>query len=594
MVTTILIIFALVMPVIAIACWVLIKSAHGEENKPTVDVDQVESSSVSTQEQSQTKPTEPMNGDPSVLSPTDGNATQKPPQDSIEPKFNVGDRITDGVSVETVMDIKPNGYLLAGAPPLYLPFTDEDKWELSEKDQEEDTNRLQDIFNGVADYFREVVDIDHNPKTHAVLFSMWDECYAQATAGVKASDHIYVPENFPQIISTEGDNDNPLVLEQMCAMLFYQVLAEVMPENRNELARLALNYTCENKTQPLYGWLFYSDPSYARIMAAIIAAQKHNQQDVDAMRKELGTKPIEYKNDISELWLNLTEYMPPAPGPYLDAYKNRKEIPAGEKTWNGNLYEDHFVDEFVAGDYSLDSSEGARRQRTIQAIANKEYRVQHLFGDNRTVIDPQYGEMTFSPVFGETTIGIKISDKGAIATLADAVGMACSNSRKPLLNAEYGRRRPGQGESDPSPANEPICRALVNEPIENGDGHSTGAYDKSGDYVFDDGTHVGNYVTYYQWQLYANSYPSGHSTLIIGVTLSLIEVMPLRTDRLMQAMGWFRLSRCLTRYHHLSDTTIGLLCGILFMPILRACKNVNLPKLVEDAKAEYKQLISAQ
>lgn len=596
--TVILIVIALVVPVIGIAVWLLIKSAHhGGEDIPAESEqgssEQGDGSCVATQEQSPND-TEPMNGDPAVLTPTDNAHAD------YEPKFRIGDKITDGVSVEMVMDIKPNGYLLAGAPPLYLPFTDEDKWELSQGDgssvatQEPSTsdepNRLQEIFNGVADYFREVVDLDKNPTTNAVLFSMWDECYAQATAGVKESDRIYVPENFPQIISVEGENDNPLVLEQMCAMLFYQVLAEAMPEKRQQLAEMAMNYTCDNQTQPLYGWMFYSDPSYARMMAAIIASQKHNQQNVEAMRKELGTAMIEYKNDISELWLDLTKFMPPAAGPYLDAYKNRKATPTGEKTWNGNLYEDQFVEDFVAGAYSLES-EGVRRQRTIQSIANKEHKVQHLFGKNRTVTDPIYGEMTFTPVFGGATIGVEIPDNGAIANLSYTVGMACTNSRKPLLNAEYGRRRPGQGDVDPSAAAKEYERALVNFSIEDGDGHRTGYYNHNGDYVDDQGNHIGDYNTFYQSQLYANSYPSGHSAYIAGVTLALMEVMPDRISQLMLAMGWFRLSRCITRYHHLSDTTVGLLCGMLFLPVVRACKNVGMAKLVEKAKAEYQKLI---
>ena len=131
-----------------------------------------------------------------------------------------------------------------------------------------------------------------------------------------------------------------------------------------------------------------------------------------------------------------------------------------------------------------------------------------------------------------------------------------------------------------------MWRALVNEAIENGDGHSTGAYDKNGDYVFDDGTHVGNYVTYYQGQLFANSYPSGHSAYIMPIALALIEVLPRLTAQLMKAMGWFRLSRVLTRYHSLSDTTIGLLCGGMILPILHACTNIDLDQKINDARAE--------
>ena len=66
-----------------------------------------------------------------------------------------------------------------------------------------------------------------------------------------------------------------------------------------------------------------------------------------------------------------------------------------------------------------------------------------------------------------------------------------------MLDQEYGRRRPGEGEIDGSANSDPNRRALVNEPIENGDGHSTGSYDKNGDYVFDDDDQLvlsGNFI----------------------------------------------------------------------------------------------------
>ena len=601
---TLIIILVVVAVAIAIVALVLIaRSANEMEGLdiPKPETNQGDGSSDSTQEPSPSdspSDTEPMNGDPAVMTPTDEPNAHA----DYEPKFKVGDRITNGASVETIKDIKPNGYLLEGAPPLYVPFTEEDNWELSIGDGSSDStqepspsdDRFREIFDTMVAYFREVVDVEKSTTTYGCLLGTWAECYTQATTGGGYDERIYIPENFPQIISTEGSNVNPLVLEQMCAMMFYMVLAEAMPEKRQQLAEMALNYTCDNRTQPLYGWLFYSDPSYARMMAAILSTTTHRYNDVEAMRQELGTKPIEYKNDISELWLDLTKILPPAAGPYLEAYQNRKASPAGEKTWNGNLYEDQFVEDFIAGGFSLDTNVGTRKQRTIQAIANKEHKVQHLFGKNRTVTDPIYGEMTFTPVFGGATIGVEIPDNGAIANLAYTVGMACTNSRKPLLNAEYGRRRPGQGDVDPSAAAKEYERALVNFAIEDGDGHRTGYYNHNGDYVDDQGNHIGDYNTFYQSQLYANSYPSGHSAYIAGVTLALMEVMPDRIAQLMLAMGWFRLSRCITRYHHLSDTTVGLLCGMLFLPIVRACKNVGMAKLVEKAKAEYQRLIKEE
>lgn len=590
--TAILIIIALVVPVVVIAFWVLKKSAHqGEDEKQT-------GSDGETHDTHGTGTTVPSSDDSSDS--TDGASphVSQEPHEEYEPKFVIGDRITNGTDTYTIQDVKPNGYLLEGQPPLYLLFTEEDKWELAQDSPDvspQDDDRFRSIFDGMVAYFRDVIDLEKTTTTYGVLLGTWAECYAQATLECDDdyNERFYIPENFPQITPTEGSNVNSLVLEQMCAMMFYQVLAEVMPDKRQQLAEMTMNYTCDNRTQPLYGWLFYSDPSYARMMAAIIATTTHSQDAVDAMRKELGTTMIEYKGDISELWLDLTKFMPPAPGPYLDAYKNRPNgTPAGDVLSNGDLSEDASVEFEVAENYSLKTNRKEFRKRTIQAVANKECKVQHLFGKNRTVTDPNYGEMTFTPVFGKDTIGIDIPDNGAIANLVYTVGVACSNSRKPLLTAEYGRRRPGQGYYDPSAIMPPDYKALVNYAIEDGDGHRTGFYNQGGDYVDDQGNHIGDYEIYYQSQLYANSYPSGHSAYIAGVTLALMEVMPDKISPLMMAMGWFRLSRCITRYHHLSDTTIGLLCGMLFMPIVRACKNIGMARLLDLAKEEYQRLIS--
>ena len=427
---------------------------------------------------------------------------------------------------------------------------------------------MGEIFHELVEYFSKIVPIDpkSTPTTNTYLFVCFTELYVQATVSEDRENfmRLYIRDNFPEIIDTTGDEVNPLVIHQAGAMLFYCILAELVPAKAQALAEAAYNYGVKGAEQPIYGWTFYSDPNIARLMAFFIYARCRRADYIEEMRVEVGGKMV---NDISDLRLDFTTFMPTAAGPYLAAYQNRKKgVPVGDKSQDGNLLEDKMVDDYVAENYTLDAHDAIIRQRTIQSIANKEYRAVHLFGKDRTVGDPQYGTMTFSPVFGLKTIGVELSDCGAFATLADAVGSPASSNRKSLLDQEYGRRRPGEGEIDGSANSEPNRRALVNEPIENGDGHSTGSYDKNGDYVFDDGTHVGNYVTYYQNQLYANSYPSGHSAYIIPIAMALVEVMPDLTAEIMQAMGWFRLSRIICCYHHQSDTTIGLICGGMFLP----------------------------
>lgn len=386
------------------------------------------------------------------------------------------------------------------------------------------------------------------------------------------------------------DKSNNYFVDQLVSWLFGLILTEVVPEKRQKLIQMAYDYKIKGAEHPTYGWFFTEDPNNLRMLAAEYNAANHDFDKVKEMRKELGTGMIEYKSDISELFLDLTTFMPTAPFPFLDAYTYRpKGLPTdAEKTADI----DEEIHKHISQYYTLDTKDKDKRQITIQSIANKEHKVQHLFGKTRTVTDPKYGEMTFEPVFGKHNLGIEIPDNGAIAALVNVVGMPCSNNRKSLLNQEYGRRRPGQGDSDPSANKNKNERASVSYAIEDGDGHRTGFYNKNGDYVDDKGNHIGDYETYYQGQLYANSYPSGHSAYIMGVANFLMMVMPDKALDILRAANEFAISRTITRYHWTSDTIHGRVIGTMFVPVLLACKNLNLQKLIDDAKKEYEAIIS--
>lgn len=491
------------------------------------------------------------------------------PIKDLTPKYKVGDRITNGETEAEIVEVRKVCYVLDNGQ--FIPMTEQDQWTLV-KDPDADHKNINEIFDKLLNAFSEVVTIPETTQTHAYLYV----CFSAAYMG-----HPLDRDYYPELLDVYGDNENPYNLEQMGAMLFYSILTEIIPQKRQKLAEIALNYPVKMKEQPIYGWTYETDPNIARMTGCLVATMFRKPELLPIMRQELGGEMILYKKDISELYLDLTKMMPPAPGPYLKVYTQRQQ-PVGDKKADGNLIEDAMVDDYVAECFSLDSFDEMVRQTTIQSIANKEHRAVHLFGSYHDVYDPQFGHMTFRPAFGL----MNIATDGDVAKMAEAIGKACSDSRKSLLNAEYGRRRPGQGDADPSAASEPKRRALVNEAIENGDGHSTGHYDKAGDYVYDDGTHVGDYVAYNQGQLYANSYTSGHSAYIAGITLAMIELMPSIASGLMESMGWFRLSRVVTRYHHLSDTTIGLLVGMMFVPVLRACQNFGYDERLDRSRKE--------
>ena len=310
--------------------------------------------------------------------------------------------------------------------------------------------------------------------------------------------------------------------------------------------------------------------------------------DITQLREELGSKMVTYNKDISELYIHTELFMPTAPGPYLDEYKKRpKGLPV-----DANLTEhrDKEIHGFVSNIYNLSTDLPNIRQITFQAIANKDYHVEHLFGKPRTFIHPQYGEVTVYPVFGEHNIGICIPEDSEIATLCYEVGKNSSNNRKSLLNQEYGRRRPGQGEKDGTWNDVPEMRVLVDYPTEEYDGRSTGYYNQGGDYVDGNGNHIGDYNTYYQKAVYSNSYPSGHSADIEAICNTLIRIMPEFADLIIKAKNEFANSRIITRYHYQSDTIIGREIGTMFLPLMEACTNCNMKERYDKARQEYERI----
>lgn len=449
---------------------------------------------------------------------------------------------------------------------------------VEEPTEEEETaeDKLINMFNRLLSYFC----IDRDTKTADYLWYIF--------TSAEKHKYLFNKENFPVVLDYWGDNEHENSAEIMCAWLFAMVLAEIMPLQREELYNGAYHYCCKGKNEPIYGWDFLSDPNVMRQIASVLYSVTRKAEVIPALRAEMGTTKIKYNNNINEIFFDLSKFMPAAPGPWIPAQSNRAEIPAD----NDHTVEvDSSIHEYISQYYKLDTRDAEKRQATIQAIADKEYNLPHLFGKPRTVDGVSHGKMTFNPVFGKHNIGIEIPDNGAIAKLCEAVGLPCSNNRKSLLNPQYGRRRPGQGNLDPSANPIEDQKALVNYAIEEGDGVTTGYYNNNGDYIKYDGTHIGDYKTYFQGQLYANSYPSGHSAYIWGVALALIEVMPDRAAQIMKAANQFAINRTIARYHWTSDTIQGRVIGSTLIPVLHAEENTKLDKLIDKAKTEYENIV---
>lgn len=436
--------------------------------------------------------------------------------------------------------------------------------------ENEDDQRV----NSLVEYFSTIVPIGE--KTGEYL------------RNIRCNLDIFSESNFPCIYDYYGESRNPYYREQMLAYLYGLILAELVPEKRQQLMQMAYNYMVQGVGQPTYGWTFETDPNIARMMAAAVYATTRDAGVIPELRKEVGGKMLTYKQDISECYIDCTKFMPTAPAPYLSGYSKRKAgTPVeGEQT----AYVDEQIHQYISTYYNLDTKEAEKRQRTIQAISDKEYKKPHLFGKPRTVKDEKYGEMTFNPVFGKHNIGIEIPDDGVIADMCYTLGKPCSHTRETLLNQEYGRRRPGEGETDGKANTDPKQRVLVNYAIEEGDGRTTGYYNKNGVYVDNNGVSIGDYETYFQNQVYANSYPSGHSAYIMGVGLILMMIMPERADKILRAVNEYTNSRMICRFHWQSDTIHGRVIGTMMVPVLAATTNVEFDNLLNKAKAEYERI----
>lgn len=445
----------------------------------------------------------------------------------------------------------------------------------SEKPSEPEVNDKPTLFDDLIVYFGKVVNIPKEGKTYKYL----EEQYEKFADDEPDEELFTVPYYY------WGDKENDCWIEQGNARLFANILSELVPDKAELLQQMGYDYPIYGADQPTYGWDFLTDPNVNRDSADIFYAANKDIDLIPELRAELGGKMVTYKNDVSELFLDNTKWMPTAPLPYLDAYKNR---PKGTPVGNEETYQtDETINEYVAQYYTLDTKDAEKRQMTIQAIANKEYKKPHLFGKPRTVTDPKYGTMIFNPVFGKHNIGVEIDPNGKIADLCYSIGRICTDSRKPLLDQEYGRRRPGQGDVDPSANKVKERRALVNYAIEEGDGHTTGYYNQNGDYVDNNGTHIGDYETYFQGQLYANSYPSGHSAFIKGVAMTLADIMPDKADKILKAMVEFSNGRVICHYHNMSDVIHGRVVGGFIVPKLCACTNIDYYKRLKEAREEY-------
>ena len=494
---------------------------------------------------------------------------------------------------------------------------EEEAAEESEESEEETVNPDEELVgeidfgeydpNDYSDYFisifsDNIVEIPPSSAAYSYLESMLKEAWHQFynSKSLNGLPLLYSKDNFPSIVDFYGETeDKEKGFKACCGWLAAMSLAEILPSKRNSLYKVGYELGGDKDT-PIYKYEFYSDPNVARLVASCIWAAMRlklreefaastylEEKDLMAvMRSELGgdtyprTASAIYDQITSEdgSWRDVREdffidasiMFPTAPGPYENPYYADRTVVGGMpypsysvgKGYDRelNLTIDREIYDYTVESYNLDQPDQEKFQRTVQAIADKETSVMHLFGEPR-----EADIYEFNPVFGEHNIGITIDPEGLIGHLMTIVFQLSSASRFPLLDGRhYGRLRPGQWKS----GKETI---LCNYYIEELDGHSS-SYDDDGNLLPEGRIGPDRYCDYYEKNLYSAAYPSGHASGIWGVALSLIEVMPDKADKIMEAANLYSDSCVITRYHWNSDVIIGKVVASTIVPVIHATR----------------------
>lgn len=476
----------------------------------------------------------------------------------------------------------------------------------SEKPKEEENGMdVIDLFVP----FKGIVDVKEGSKTDDYLYEIANEAYFQFFEGVSVHGlpSLFREENFPQIYNFYGeDGDEVSAFKTLAGWLLAMQLAELRPQDRTAIYKIGYEMGGCDKDSKLYGWKFKCDPNICRMVASAIYAAMRGvcTPDTKAMREECGG--ISILDTIKEVresdsfdlshsyYIDLREFMPTAAGPYAPNYKDRSKIggypyPNDDRMDDYNLAIDRAIRDMVVEKYNLyegkipesQIEDSVNIQRTVQAIADKDVNCNHLFGGKRRV-----GDYEFWPVFSSYALGQEVYPSLAkeLCELVDDCIYIGSYQRCILQGndsqetpPQYGRLRPGcswQVEAHRHSDSDDRQNVLVDFYIEDNDGNPTGYYNADGEWVNKSGIHSPEeYNDVMKDQLWANSYPSGHSAGIMSACLLLIELLPKQADKILAATNRFAVNRTIARYHWNSDTIQGRVLATCVAPIIRCCSD---------------------
>lgn len=496
----------------------------------------------------------------------------------------------------------------------FIP-TPEPKPEPTPEPAPEPEPKHDDRLDEILMEFKDIVYVPRESLTYAFMSTALDELITQwhEHRSLNGLPVLMRKELYQAIYDYYNENETlptDLAYDTMTGFMVALMLGGLRPQDRTEIMKRGYEFGGYTKEADIYGYAWDEDPTNLRVFAATVLAAMLGKKrpNTEAMMVECGG--IMYTKTLDELadgkrdcvgrddfFIDFREFMPTAPGPYAPGYTERPDVtyPHEEKEANGNLKTDLDIHRYVCETFNLGDT--LFFQRTVQAIADKEGEMTHLFGETHTVDDPRYGMMRFAPVFGRLNIGKTIATDGHIARLCAAT-QAASNSARGILQTatlspkQYGRLRPGcswQQEARKHSATHDRLNVLANFYIEDGDGCPTGYYDGTGRWVHPEQcASPEQYEEMCKNNLYANSYPSGHASGIMGVALALIELMPEKADAILAAAFDFSQSRSITRYHWMSDILNGLVVGCCQYFVSRAASDFS--DMLESAGKETQTL----
>lgn len=451
------------------------------------------------------------------------------------------------------------------------------------------------VLNEVLDKFSSVIKVENDSLTYNYLSKLYDEVYWQYYKPARCIlPMLYSRTNFPIVYDYWGENtDEDAAFKTMVGWLVALHLSELCPQKRNYIFKVGYEAGGYTMNSNIYGYEFRSDPNVARLVASVVyvAMRSILKPDTEAMRSEVGGR--KYDKTLYELWdveprnhvtddafyIDLRKFMASAPAPYAPAYKDRsRNNPTfpDAKTENGCLQMDMDIHNFIV------SSENLPKQTTVQAIADKDWDTNHFFGSGKKDVHGY----EFNAVFGEKTIGEYITPNSKLADFINLVKQIGGSARGILQHAdpslgaiEYGRLRPAcswEQECKKHSETDNRWNASTDWFIEDGDGNPTGYYDANGNWTQPDKVDSPEgFEEIQRTELYANSYPSGHSSGSWCGGMSLTEIYPYKADLILREMNAFATNRTIARYHWTSDTIQGRVIGSAMNAVCHAAKDYD-------------------